>query len=48
MNQLTNQTQFKNHVKTRLGYIEQGESSQQGAKKNKKPTCNHCGKFGHI
>ena len=23
-------------------------SSKQGAQKNKKPTCNHCGKIGHT
>lgn len=39
MNQLDKKTQFRDKDKTRLGYIEEGESSQQGAQQNKRPTC---------
>ena len=46
MNHLIDKTKFKHHGNTRLGY--QGESSQQGAQKNQKSTCNHCGKIGHT
>ena len=34
--------------KVGIGYKEEGESSKQGAQKNKKPTCSHCGKIGHT
>ena len=52
MNQL-NQKNEKNlqrqKGKAGLGYNEEeGESSKQGAKRNKKPTCNQCGKIGHT
>ena len=48
MNLLIQKTQFRHHGKTGLGYIDQSESSHQGAQKNNKPTCNHCGKLGHT
>lgn len=38
MNQLTKLSQKKHKGKLGLGYTEQGESSQQGAQKNKRPT----------
>ena len=34
--------------KAGLGYKDEGESSKQGAQRNQKPTCNHCGKIGHT
>ena len=48
MNQLIEKIQFKHHGKNGLGYTKQGETSQQVSQKNKKPTCNHCGKLGHT
>ena len=52
MNQLNQQNEQNLHRKkgkVGLGYIEEeGESSKQCAKRNKKPTCNHCGKIGHT
>ena len=48
MNQLNEKIQYRHKGKVGLGYIEEGESSQQGAKKKKRPTCNHCGKIGHT
>ena len=48
MNQLNQKNQFRHKGKTKLEYIEEGESFQQGAQKNKKPTCNHCGKRRHT
>ena len=52
MNQLNQQNEQNLHRqkgKVRLGYNEEeGESSKQGAKRNKKCTCNHCGKIGHT
>lgn len=38
MNQLNEKTQYRHKGKGGLGYIEEGESSQQGAEKNKRPT----------
>ena len=48
MNQLTKISQKRQKGKARLGYIKQGESSQQGSQNNKRPTRNHCGKIGHT
>ena len=48
MNQLTKKTQSRLIGKIGLGQTDQGESSQQGAQKNKMPTCNNCGKIGHT
>ena len=48
MNQL-NEKSHQRHKGTKgHGYIEESESSKQGAKKNQRPTCNHCGKIGHT
>ena len=52
VNQLNQQNQKKFHKKkgkAGLGYNEEeGESSKQGARRNQKPTCSHCGKIGHT
>ena len=51
MDQLNHQNEKKNYRKkgkAGLGYKEQGESSKQGAQRNKKPTCNYYGKIGHT
>lgn len=48
MNQLSEQSQYRQKGKARIGYTEEAESSKQGAKKNQKPTCNHYGKLGHT
>ena len=52
MNQLNQQNEQNLHRqkgKVGLGYNEEeGESSKQGAKRNQKSTCNHCGKIGHT
>ena len=52
MNQLNQQNEQNLHRKkgkAGLGYNdEEGESSKQGAKRNKKPTCNHYGKIDHT
>ena len=48
LNQLNEQNLYRQKGKVGIGYREQGEFSKQGAQKNKKPTCNHCGKIGHT
>ena len=52
MNQLNQQNEQNLHRqkgKVGLGYNEEeGETLKQGAKRNKKPTCNHCGKIDHT
>ena len=48
LNQQNEQNLYRKKGKERIGYKEEGESSKQGAQKNKKPTCNHCGKIGHT
>ena len=51
MNQLNHQNEKNLHRqkgKVGLRYEEEGESSKQGAKRNQKPTCNHCGKTDHT
>ena len=48
MNELDRQVQSRHKGTTSLGYIDEGESSQQGAQKNKRPTCSHHGKIGHT
>ena len=39
---------FIDEEKEEIGYIEEGESSKQGAQKNQRPTCNHYSKIGHT
>ena len=39
-NQLNEKNQYRQKGKERIGYIEEGESSKQGAQKNQRPTCN--------
>ena len=48
MNQLNEKSQYRHKGKFGIGYIEEGELSQQGPQKNKRPTYNHCGKIGHT
>ena len=48
MNQLAKTSQKRQKGKAILGYTKQGESSQQGAQSNTRPTRNHCGKIGHT
>ena len=48
MNQLNEQSQQRHKGKAKIGYTEEGESSQQGAQNNQRTTCNHCGKIGHT
>ena len=43
MNQLNEQNLYRKKGKVGIGYTEEGESSKQGAEKNQRPTCNHCG-----
>ena len=45
---MNEQIQDRLKGKARIGYKEDGESSQQWAQKNKRLTCNHCGKIGHT
>ena len=47
MNQLNEQNLYRQKGKVGIGYIE-GESSREGAQRNQKPTCSHCGKIGHT
>ena len=48
LNQLNEQNLYRKKGKVGLGYKEEGESSKQGAQRNQRPTCNHCGKIGHT
>ena len=48
VNQLNEQNLQRQTRKIGLGYKETGESSNQGEQRNKRPTCNHCGKIGHT
>ena len=48
LNQLNEQNLYRQKGKIGIRYKEEGESSKQDAQKNKKPTCNHCGKIGHT
>ena len=48
MNQLNKKIHHRQKGKAGIGYIEEIESSEQGAQKNQRPTCNHCGKLGHT
>ena len=48
MDQLSEKNQYRQKGKAGIGYTEEGESSKQGAQKNQRPTCNHCGKLGHT
>ena len=48
MNQLNEQSHQRHKGTIGLGYTDESESSEQGAQKNKRPTCNHCGKLGHT
>ena len=47
LNQQNEQNLYRQKGKKGIGYKE-GDSSKQGAQKNKKPTCNHCCKIGHT
>ena len=48
MNQLNEQNLYRKKGKIGFRYKEEGESSKQGAQKNKRPSCNYCGKIGHT
>ena len=48
MNQLNEKNHYRQKGKAGIGYKEEGESSKQGAQKNQRPTCNHCGKIVHT
>ena len=48
MNQLNEKIHYRQKGKAWIGYTEEGESSKQGAQKNQRPTCSHCGKIGHT
>ena len=48
MNELNEHNWYRHKGKVRIGYTKEGESSQQGAQKNQRHTCNHCGKIGHT
>ena len=41
MNELGRKIQSRHKGTTCLGFTEEGESSQQGAQRNKSPTCTH-------
>ena len=43
MDQLNKQIQYRHKGKVGIGYKEEGESSQQGDQRNKRPTYNPCG-----
>lgn len=48
MNQLNEQSQFRHKGKDGIRYLEEGESSQQGAKKSKRPTCSCFHEIGNT
>ena len=48
LNQQSEKNFHKQKGKTGLGYKEEGETSKQGAQRNQRPICNHCGKIGHT
>ena len=48
MNQLNEQSHQRQKGKVGLGYVEESESSKQGAQNNQRPTFSHCGKIGHT
>ena len=48
MNQLNEKSHQRQNGIVGLGYKEESELSEQGAQKNQRPTCNHCGKLGHT
>ena len=48
LNQLNEKNLYRQKGKAGIGYKEEGESSKQGAQKNKKPTCSHYGKRGNT
>ena len=48
MNQLNEKSQYTHKGKVGIGYTKEGESSQQGAQKKKRPACNHYGKTRHT
>ena len=48
MNKLNEKSHHRQKGKIGIGYTKEGESSKQGAQKNQRPTCNHCGKIGHT
>ena len=47
-NQQNDKNLYRQKGKAGIGYKEEGESSKQGAQRNQRPTCNHCGKIGHT
>ena len=48
MNQLNEQSHYRQTRKARIGCIEESESSKKGAQKNQRPTCNRYGKIGYT
>ena len=48
MNQLNEKSHYRQKEKVGIGFTEEGESSKQGAQKNQRPTCSHCGKKGYT
>ena len=48
MNQLNEKNHFIQKGKEGIRYTEEGEISKQGAQKNQRPTCIHCGEIGCI
>ena len=49
LNQKNEKNLYRQKGKVGLGYNEEeDEYSKQGAKRNQKPTCNHCGKIVHT
>ena len=48
MKALDRKIQWRHKGTTSLGFTNEGESSKQGAQKNKRTTCTHCGKIGHT
>ena len=46
--QLNQQSQYRQKGKVGIGYTKESESSKQGAQKNQRLTCSHCGKLGHT
>ena len=48
MNQLNEKIYYRQKGKVGIRYIEESESSNQGAQKNQRLTCSHYGKIGHT
>ena len=45
---MNEQSHYRQKGKVGIWYIEEDESSKQGAQKNQRPTCSHCDKIGHT